>query len=295
MEKSHINYLMTKIICMINKNLLIDCAVGLGEEVEGYGYMWQSYHQAKFAGSEKIIQGYNKIFTFKGAKETEISFKLIEDNRRLFTLYLEKGKCVEALNYIEQLFNEFAEIENIGYVDIKNLCTNIYICIKDFLYKNQLCFELILGEKFDFINELMQFDNMDQIKAWIKNVVYNVIMVVFKGMKYSGEDIVKEAMAYVCNYYNQDITLEVISRKYYINKQYFCRLFKDKTGKNFNDYLTEVRVTNACKLIKKVHLKVSEISELVGYNDPKYFSKVFKKGTGLSPSEYLQKIDKVGN
>jgi two-component system response regulator YesN len=94
-------------------------------------------------------------------------------------------------------------------------------------------------------------------------------------------------MQYIRKNYNQDITLSYISNKYHINQNYFCRLFKDVAGKSFNKFLTSVRIEKACEMIENSSLKINKIAELIGYSDPKYFSKVFKSETGVTPSEYL--------
>lgn len=53
-----------------------------------------------------------------------------------------------------------------------------------------------------------------------------------------------------------------------------------------NDFLTMVRIEKAKELISGKMTKLYEVSKKVGYNDPKYFSKIFKKYTGVKPSEY---------
>lgn len=52
------------------------------------------------------------------------------------------------------------------------------------------------------------------------------------------------------------------------------------------DYFTKVRIEKAKLLIKDIKFKTYQVAELVGYDDPAYFSKVFKKVVGISPTEY---------
>ena len=78
---------------------------------------------------------------------------------------------------------------------------------------------------------------------------------------------------------------------FYINKSYFCKIFKEKTNTTFNNYLTAIRINKSKNLILENKLKIYEIAEMVGFNDSKYFAKIFKEVTGLTPSEYKQNND----
>ena len=70
------------------------------------------------------------------------------------------------------------------------------------------------------------------------------------------------------------------------NPTYFSVFFKKETGKNFSEYLTELRIKNAKLYLISTNMDIADIAEEVGYNDLKYFSKLFKKLTGINPSEY---------
>ena len=63
-------------------------------------------------------------------------------------------------------------------------------------------------------------------------------------------------------------------------------LFKKETGKNFLEYVTELRIQNAKNYLIQTNYDIAEVASAVGYNDLKYFSKLFKKTTGLNPSEF---------
>ncbi len=75
----------------------------------------------------------------------------------------------------------------------------------------------------------------------------------------------------------------------YLHPIYVSRLFREKTGQTFTEYLTHVRIEAAKALLEQREKYVYEISEAVGYHNLKYFYKVFRKVTGHSPSEYLEK------
>ncbi|MFD1903899.1 helix-turn-helix domain-containing protein [Paenibacillus rhizoplanae] len=71
------------------------------------------------------------------------------------------------------------------------------------------------------------------------------------------------------------------------------RKFKQITGENLSDYLTGLRVEKAKALLQNTNLRLSQIAELVGYEDEKYFSRVFKKTAGLTPREYRKQEEEA--
>ena len=79
--------------------------------------------------------------------------------------------------------------------------------------------------------------------------------------------------------------VEQIAAGFYVDSSYLRRAFKKEFNMTITDFLTQVRMEKAKELLAQ-NYKLSDISEMVGFNDSSYFSKVFKKYFGKSPSEY---------
>jgi len=84
----------------------------------------------------------------------------------------------------------------------------------------------------------------------------------------------------------KEATLESAAKLVYMNPYYLSRLFKQKTGRTFSDYLTEIRMKKAMELLKIPIYRIYEIGEMVGYKNPKNFTRAFKKYFGKSPSGF---------
>jgi two-component system response regulator YesN len=109
-------------------------------------------------------------------------------------------------------------------------------------------------------------------------------------MYYSkNKDILLMAKEYISDHFTKALTLEEVAEVVQLSPQYFSKIFKERVGRSFIDYLTEVRVERAKALIRTEQFSVKKVCFEVGYKDPNYFSRVFKKHTGFSPSEYKQK------
>lgn len=63
-------------------------------------------------------------------------------------------------------------------------------------------------------------------------------------------------------------------------------IFKQKTGKNYSDYLLDIRIDRAKQLLVSTGFSVGRISDMVGFDNTKYFSRIFKEKTGVQPIAY---------
>lgn len=85
--------------------------------------------------------------------------------------------------------------------------------------------------------------------------------------------------------------MAVVSNMISMNYSLFSYEFKQYTGSNFVNYLRDIRMKEAKRLLAETELKVAEISRRVGYDNEKHFMKLFKSVCGVSPTEYRKNKD----
>lgn len=86
--------------------------------------------------------------------------------------------------------------------------------------------------------------------------------------------------------YAQELSISRIAEEVFLTPNYISLIFKKETGETITDYITKIRMGKAKELLQTTDLKVMEISERVGYENPHYFSTVFKKTVGVHPLKY---------
>lgn len=101
----------------------------------------------------------------------------------------------------------------------------------------------------------------------------------------SSHATILELLAYIEEYYNKDIGLNELAERVGMSTAYLSVLFKSEVGTSYVKYLTDLRIKHAKKLLKEGY-KVSEVSEMVGYNNYRYFCDIFKRCVGKTPNEY---------
>ncbi|MDR3121402.1 MAG: response regulator [Clostridiales bacterium] len=86
----------------------------------------------------------------------------------------------------------------------------------------------------------------------------------------------------------ENLTLETLSRVAFVHPVYLSKLFKEKTGGNFIDFLTKVRIEKAKLLLRDISIRICDVSDMVGYNSPKHFGRLFKEATGMTPKDFRE-------
>lgn len=100
------------------------------------------------------------------------------------------------------------------------------------------------------------------------------------------------AKEYINASFDKDIGLTDVADYVGLSGAYLSRMFKQATNENFIDYLMKIRMEKAKKLIEEKDKSLSEIGNMVGYSNSKYFGKLFKNYTGYTPTEYKARIRK---
>jgi len=91
------------------------------------------------------------------------------------------------------------------------------------------------------------------------------------------------------SYADPELNLETLAQQVYLHPTYLSELFKETTGQKFIDYLTDVRMEEARRILRETELKMYEVAAAVGYTSPKYFSTLFRKHVKLTPMGYRER------
>ena len=99
-----------------------------------------------------------------------------------------------------------------------------------------------------------------------------------------------EAVIYFHNHYMEDISINEYAQNLGMSVSWFLRSFKEYTGSSPAQYLISLRISAAQSLLETSDHNVTEIAEMVGYDNPLYFSRLFRKQTGMSPSDFRRQL-----
>ena len=104
------------------------------------------------------------------------------------------------------------------------------------------------------------------------------------------QDEMELARRYFTEHYNEEINIEEYAKSRGMSISWFLRNFKQLTAKSPMQYVLSIRINNAVSLLEGTNYNINEISSIVGYDNPLYFSRIFKKQKGVSPSDYRKNL-----
>ena len=157
----------------------------------------------------------------------------------------------------------------------------------------------LAGEKMLAMVDLSPFDRLIELLNVLRILSESDEYTILNANKIAIEigkqdnDRINLIFQHVQEHFRSPITLEAIAKEANMTVPAFCRYFKKLTSKTFTQYVNEIRVVQACKLLAEEHLSISEICFESGFNNFSHFNKHFKMVTGKSPSEYRKTLKQV--
>lgn len=97
---------------------------------------------------------------------------------------------------------------------------------------------------------------------------------------------INEVCQFVHEHANENITVDQVAQKVYLSKSAFCKFFKRVMKVTFSDYVNDIRIANACRLLSSSDLTIKEIALETGFESLTYFNRVFSKKKECTPSEF---------
>ena len=143
----------------------------------------------------------------------------------------------------------------------------------------------------DYRDHIWRCDTVGQLEAALRHFAQEMehpgqLRLQDKG---HGGQLIAKAISYIKLHFREELTLQEVADTIHVSKSYLSNLFKKQSGQNFIDYLIDLRLHEAKRMLVQKEYKIYEVAEKSGFNDVKYFSKLFKKMTQMTPVEYREK------
>jgi len=101
---------------------------------------------------------------------------------------------------------------------------------------------------------------------------------------------INKVCLYIQNNFHTKISLKEVADLIYLTESNFCKFFKKATGKTYSDYLNELRINEACRLLVQTEKSINQISFECGFESLSYFNRVFLSKKEMTPSKYRKSI-----
>lgn len=169
---------------------------------------------------------------------------------------------------------------------LRTLCLYILICVKTVIEENKESFSSVLGSEERIWEKLHGVETIAEAMEWIKFVLIECNIYIAQKSQSKNAKLVEKVKVFIEENYTSDINLDNLAASLYYSANYINRVFKQITGETIFNYTLAFRMEKAKKMLKDPGIKLSGVSEALGYSNPSYFGMIFKKATGLTPKEY---------
>ena len=263
--------------------------IGISERESDLKELRKTYGQAVTALKYHFLYPRRQIILYENIKEKPEIDSLPMDLINKISNMLGTEREKEIKENLRQVM-DFDVIAHSSIDYLENLNKEINETIFKGFFKRLGEESLVTFELLNKIDDIYNFDNFHEYFHALEDLLMR-IHEYHKQMKsvYSEQKYMDRAIAYIRENYHKDLNLAVVANYISLNYSYFSHMFKEYIGQNFVDYLKMVRVESAKKLLQETDFKILEISEMVGYKNPKQFARVFRDVEGISPKEYREK------
>ncbi len=275
-------------LAFLLKNELQDGYVGISDVHCGLQSIRQAYIEAAAMRKKAFVR--NKVEVQYGAFQEKIPEGLIAEAAKLTdeTARIQRVQLI-GTDHTEELeksfYQFFYEVKN-GRIDEKMFES----CMQDFFAEVEKTYQNALESEGELLSECKKIWSGNCIDTYEEQVMEFVLHLHEKiNSTYDQNKNVQKmklAVEYIEENYAKDLNMAVVSNYISMNYSLFSYSFKQYTGSNFVNYLKDIRMKEAKKLLTETDMKIVEISQEVGYDNEKHFMKIFKATCGVSPTEY---------
>lgn len=240
--------------------------IGLASEILCAAFFWRLERELSEEEKERISRNLRKKMSAAG-----YSHLLFVHRTSIDALVMGGAGLMteEAWSVTRQIFKETLEEFHVPYRAATGPWVNDIFQIElSYVEARKALHEEILAPVVDFINEPPELKKENDVRQAGK------------------PPEIAEMCRYLEEHYSEKLSLEDVTQKVGFSKYYGGRLFKQYMGTTIIDYLIQIRMNRAKELLEQGEYSIKQISYMIGYQDPNYFTWSFKKAMGISPVKY---------
>jgi len=280
--------IFSEIIAIISNCYNVALSFGIGNTVDKYADIHESYIQSAevfkytFCLSPESITFYNDIIN------TQVIQPVVNlYNRSELTDSLKMHSITGIKHCFENMMNTLKANKFISSDYIRIIVCEMYYTIYATLYnmgETEICTHF--KEK-NYINQIENAKDHSALENILNSIADTLKNSIDNKSSQRTSRIIEQIIEYIENNYQDDISLETLSKHIFLTPNYLSRIFIAHTNTSFIKYLTGYRIEKAKEFLLSGEYKVYDVCSMVGYKNPTYFRKIFKEYVGKSPSAFL--------
>ncbi|MGB3262179.1 response regulator [Paenisporosarcina sp.] len=262
-------------------NLNAEWFIGIGNVCESMDHIRQSYQESLIATMDTTLAVKYRFYSDVPAMGAEVDGLQVKQQEKEFFDQIRLGQW-DQIQF--NVMNLILRYENEG----ANLLQTQQRVLEILWITTRVMREMGIDSDAPFYS--FQAQDYRQLRAETVNLLERMKLAYIEHYDRVEVDKIHQIKQYIIEHSHKDISLDALARKVDLSPIYISKMFKEKLGINYIDFLTECRIEKAKKLLSDPEKSLKEITFEVGYHEPNYFSKVFKKMCGVSPKDYRKTL-----
>ncbi len=251
-----------------------------------------AYHESLKALDYSVFIACRPVVHFEEMKDkTRMYYDFPVETEAKLINAVKSGNVKQVKEVMERLyhsnFTEKQTAPELGRILFANLLSTLF----KLLNALNVRYEELFDPKEMPLESLYQVNTVDE---WYELILFCFEMVcshVNKQRETPSSQLLQKIKQYIHdNGTDPMISLVTIADQFQITPQYLSAFFKKQSGSNITDYLAQVRIERAKKLMQDPEMTITQISQMVGYNNNVSFIRVFKRHEGITPGKYKEML-----
>ncbi|UJF31758.1 response regulator transcription factor [Paenibacillus hexagrammi] len=267
---------------------------GISQTFQQLSYSPLAYQEAYSCLQRAFYEGTGKIYMYSKDEPSLYSqfqeLDIIEYTQSLFQA-IDAPNASKALAILNSMITRLAD-NRVEPSQFKGGLTNQVR--KLYVLHPEVASAAVKEPRFDLLSIIEHAVTVQTLKEQLNEGLHGLILLMQEEQLKKDNRIIMKSKEIIQKNYQHNITLQTVAAQVNLNPNYFSNYFKQETGRNFLEYLLEVRIQAAKKLLAEPDVKVYEVGYLVGYENPSSFNRAFKNVTGTTPSEYRKTRNLIG-
>mgnify|MGYP000324325842 CR=1 FL=1 len=266
-------------------------SAGLSRPVHKMEDVQQAYKQAMEALKYKLVCGKGHIVKYDEIINEEREFLRDDKQLDLLGFSLKSGliqnaeeAAVKALHSLNA--EELSRTEQLHAAGAKILAQCLGV-----MEESGVPAAEVFDDDTDPYETICAMETLPQMEAYLTDCAGRIADKILEANRGKVHGIIQNIKEYIDTHITDpELSLTHVANTFYLNASYLSRIYKQETGYTFVDYIKKIRMEKVLEILKSEDLKVYQLCERVGIEDPHYLSILFKKYTGITISEYKQRL-----
>ncbi|MGF9696182.1 AraC family transcriptional regulator [Paenibacillus sp. MABNR03] len=273
----------------ISQYLGIRVSIGISRPFNSFNHTGVALHEAMTSLKFSVGLGQESILFIEDVQPQKNDLGMFpQDKEQALLDAIRAGDLnqseIELKNFMEELFPSHTPFQHY-HLSLLRLLVNFL----KFGHEHSIPVEGIERDETSLINTLFKLRNVTEMQSWFWTLFVEPYAKELESRRERQFKHISEAVIdMIHREFDSELTLESCSARINYHPHYVSRVFRQETGVNFGEYLTQYRMDMAKRWLKNTDMKIAEIAERLQYNNSANFIRSFRKIAGTTPGKYRE-------